>query len=290
MTPSRAIMFLPLSAMSPSRAKILLPLLAKMLPPRGLLRPQNGQPFQGQKYTDENKTLQFSGVSDFLEGRDATPRKVLASSAASKKGSLKARLTAIANSSPPSSQPLRGRPVLKATRYKGLCGTAQCCIINPITGHYCKIRALIDSGANISLLDKRVAKAVGLSGEKQSIVIGTASGKAEPKNEMEVVFQLATRDKAHVTAPVIALLSEAVGLPFPAIDLVPSEHEYLKGLTLAEEFPTPPSLPFQLLLGEPYVTFITQEPVRYPPTEELPIACKTELGWILKGAIGTSRS
>ena len=60
-------------------------------------------------------------------------------------------------------------------------------------------------------------------------------------------------------------------------------------MTLAEEFPTPPSLPFQLLLGEPYVTFITQEPVRYPPTEELPIACKTELGWILKGAIGTSR-
>ena len=202
---------------------------------------------------------------------------------------LKARLTAIANSSPPSSQPLRFRPVLKAIRYKGLCGTALCCIINPITGHYCKIRALIDSGANISLLDERVAKAVGLSGEKQSIVIGTASGKAEPKKEMEVVFQLATRNKAHVTAPVIALLSEAVGLPFPAIDLVPSKHEYLKGLTLAEEFPTPPSLPFQLLLGEPYVTFITQEPVRYPPTEELPIACKTELGWILKGAIGTSR-
>ena len=98
-----------------------------------------------------------------------------------------------------------------------------CCIINPLTGHYCKIRALIDSGANISLLNKRVAKAVGLSGKKQSIVIGTASGKAEPKEEMEVVFQLATCDKAHVTAPVIALLSENVGLPFPAIDLVPQD-------------------------------------------------------------------
>ena len=60
-------------------------------------------------------------------------------------------------------------------------------------------------------------------------------------------------------------------------------------MILAEDFPTPPTLPFQLLLGEPYATFITHESVRYPPVEELPVACSTELGWILKGAIGTSR-
>ena len=125
----------------------------------------------------------------------------------------------MAASSPPS------RPVLRATRYKGLCGTDVSCIINPLTGHYCKIRVLIDSGANISVLFKRIAKAVGLSVKKQAIVIGTASGKAKPKEEMKVVFQLATRDKTHVTDPIVALLSEAVGLPFPAIDLVPSEHE-----------------------------------------------------------------
>ena len=97
------------------------------------------------------------------------------------------------------------------------------------------------------------------------------------------------RDKTHVTDPIVALLSEAVGLPFPAIDLVPSEHEYLKGLTLADEFLTPLTLPFQLLLGEPYLTFITHQAVWYPPTAELPVTCSTELGWILKGAIGTSR-
>ena len=112
------------------------------------------------------------------------------------------------------------------------------------------------------------------------------AAKPNPRRRWEVVFQLATRDKAHVTDPIVTLVSEADGLPFPAIDLVPSEHEYL---TLAEEFPTPPSLPFQLLLGEPYATFITHEAVRHPPTAELPVACSTDLGWILKGAIGTSR-
>ena len=73
-----------------------------------------------------------------------------------------------------------------------------------------------------------------MSGKKQAIIIGTASGKAKPKEEMEVVFQLATRDKAHVTDPVVAWVSEADGLPFPAIDLVPSEHEYLKDLILSQ--------------------------------------------------------
>ena len=43
-----------------------------------------------------------------------------------------------------------------------------------------------------------------------------------------------------------------------------------------------------MLLGEPYVSFITKEAVRYPPTAELPIARDTDLGWILKGAIGIS--
>ena len=58
---------------------------------------------------------------------------------------------------------------------------------------------------------------------------------------------------------------------------------------MADEFLTPLTLPFQLLLGEPYLTFITQQAVRYPPKAELPVTCSTELGWILKGAIGTSR-
>ena len=241
----------------------------------------------GPRYTDKNKTMQFSVVPDFLEGRDATPREDSARNPARKRSSTQARLVAMASATPPPGRPTTSpRPVLRATRYRGLCGTAVCCIINPLTGHFCKIRALIDSGANVSLLEKAVAKAIGLSGKKQSIVIGTATGRSVPKEEMEVVFQLASRDKGQATAAVVALLSETVGLPFSGIDLVPSEHEYLKDLTLAEVFPTPQLLPFQLLLGEPYATFITHEAVRYPPTPELPIACSTELGWILKGAIG----
>ena len=84
----------------------------------------------------------------------------------------------------------------------------------------------------------------------------------------------------------IALVSDALGNPFPLIDFVPSEHEYLKGLTLAEEFFSPPALPFHLLMGEPYVSFITKEAVRYPPKAEPPLARNTEVGWILKDAVG----
>ena len=157
-----------------------------------------------------------------------------------------------------------------------------------MSGHYCKIRVLIDSGANLSLIDRALAKAIGLSGQKQVVTINTADGGSRTHEEIEVAFQLAKRDNSFVTQPIIALASDALGNPFPSIDLDPSKHKYLKGITLAEEFPSPPSLPFHLLLGEPYVSFITLEEVRYPPSSDLPLARNTELGWILKGAIGIS--
>ena len=71
--------------------------------------------------------------------------------------------------------------------------------INPLSGHYCKIRALIDSEANPSLLDRRVAKAVGLSGQKQIVTINTADGGSWTHEEVEVAFQLAKKDKSFDT-------------------------------------------------------------------------------------------
>ena len=41
----------------------------------------------GPKYTDKNETMQFSGIPDFLEGRDATPREDSARTPARKRSS-----------------------------------------------------------------------------------------------------------------------------------------------------------------------------------------------------------
>ena len=70
----------------------------------------------GPKYTDQNETMQISGVPDFLEGRDATPRE----DPARKRSSVQARLLAMAGSAPPPGESTTSsRPVLRAARYKG---------------------------------------------------------------------------------------------------------------------------------------------------------------------------
>ena len=55
----------------------------------------------GPKYADKNETMQFSGVPDFLEGRDVTHREDSARKPARKRSSVQARLLAMAGTAPP---------------------------------------------------------------------------------------------------------------------------------------------------------------------------------------------
>ena len=259
-------------------------------------------PRRGVKYTTVQKNLiKMSCVSDFPEGREATPSgssvsldRARASNSESAGALAPASSVRVSNSaapeaSAPASTPAtRTRPPIITPKFRGLCGTAVCCIINPVSGHFCKIRILIDSGANLSLIDRALAKAVGLTGSPTVISISTADGGTKVHKEIEVVFYLATRDKSTVTRPIVAMVSDAfLNSSYASINIDPRDHEYLEGIELAEDFPSPQTRPYHLILGEPYVSFITHDRVRRPPRPDLPFACSTDLGWILKGAVGT---
>ena len=45
-------------------------------------------------------------------------------------------------------------------KFTGLCGTVLCFAMNPSTGNMVQIRALLDSGANLSMLNRSIAKAI----------------------------------------------------------------------------------------------------------------------------------
>ena len=144
-------------------------------------------PARGVKYTEvQKKLLKLSrvSVSSSLESREATPSGTSASSLPAKTSNPEAKEASAPASSfgasnsaaPGASAPARSsagrtKTTLKVPRYKGVCGTAVCQIINPLSGHYCKGRVLIDSGANLSLIDRAVAKAIGLTGTPQVITI-----------------------------------------------------------------------------------------------------------------------
>ena len=63
-----------------------------------------------------------------------------------------------------------------APKYAGLCGTALCFVMNPKTGNMVQVRALLDSGANLTMINQNTAHAIGLTGSKIQISIYVAGG------------------------------------------------------------------------------------------------------------------
>ena len=79
--------------------------------------------------------------------------------------------------------------------HEARCSTALCCVMNPITGSMHQVCALLDSGAYLTMLNRDVAKAVGLTSSKINISIDVAGGGTIKRNEKEVVLQLVSKDK-----------------------------------------------------------------------------------------------
>ena len=171
-------------------------------------------------------------------------------------------------------------------KYVGLSGTALCFAMNPNTGNMVQIRALLDSGANLTMLNRSIAKAIGLTGKNVSVNINVAGGGFMSKSETEVVFQLVKRDKSNVTMPIVGITTESVGNPFTPVDFKPMRHSHLRDLELADKFPAPRERPFHLLLSEPYFSMFEKEEKRVADDPALPMAVNTELGWVLRGATG----
>ena len=193
------------------------------------------------------------------------------------------------SSSPPPVVEAANAFSLSAAKYAGLCGTALCFAMNPKTGNMVQVRALLDSGANLTMLNRSVAQAIGLTGNKIQLSIDVAGGGSLSRKETEVAFQLVKKDKSSVTMPLVGITTESVGNPFRPVDFNPKKHAHLRDLDLADKFPAPRERPFQLLISEPYFSLLEKTDQRLSPEPSLPSAKLTELGWVLRGATGIVR-
>ena len=172
---------------------------------------------------------------------------------------------------------------------QGLCGTAMCYVMNPRTGAMTLVRALLDSGANLTMLNREIAQQIGLAGARMEFRIDVAGGGRITRNEMEVTFQLVNRWKSTVTKPLIGVTTPTVGNPFSPVEFNPKRYSYLKDLPLADNFPCLNERPFHIIISEPYFTQMEHTQQVNPPTAELPMAKSTDLGWVLRGSTGVLR-
>ena len=125
----------------------------------------------------------------------------------------------------------------EATRYKGISGTLLCYVMNPTTSFMLKVRVLLDSGANVSFIPKATAKAIGLRGTPRLMSVNTVGGSRLVGKESEVIFKLVKSDQSLVSMPIVATTTEIIGNPFCAVDFNPKNHNYLKGIILADKYP-----------------------------------------------------
>ena len=101
----------------------------------------------------------------------------------------------------------------------------------------------------------------------------------------EVTFQLIAQN-GFKTTEMAGIVTEKIGLPFKPVDFDPKQHSYLQDVQLADKFPNNQPRPINVLLSEPYFSQLQVDKTIRPKDPSLPIAQKTKLGWVLRGATG----
>ena len=74
-----------------------------------------------------------------------------------------------------------------------------------------KTSPILDSGANLSLINNDVARKIGLPGDTVNINFNVAGGGVVTKHAKEVSFQLVSIDKSFVSKPMYAVTTSSVG-------------------------------------------------------------------------------
>jgi hypothetical protein len=174
--------------------------------------------------------------------------------------------------------------------FDALCGTILCYVVNPLNNKKIKVRALLDSGANATILERDTARKINLTGRKVPLHLKVAGGKTVTSDAFETAFQLESLDGSR-TREIGGWINETVTAPFSPVSLDPKDYDHLRGIEFADTFPNPNERPVQLILGEPYFSIIQVDNCIRGHRDDYPVAQETRLGWVLRGALGiTSRA
>ena len=140
----------------------------------------------------------------------------------------------------------------------GLPRTLMCLIVTPIKT--LKVRALIDPGSQITVIQKNLATKLGLRGPTRTLKIGTSGAQTITFSNMMVVnFQLASLNEEFITEyDVEAITMPKVTCNIGKITIDPKKFNHLKDIKFTEELPMTnnTSTTVELLIGEPITTHL----------------------------------
>lgn len=141
----------------------------------------------------------------------------------------------------------------------------------------------LDSGSELTLIRRGLAKEAGLQGKSVPFSMAVAGGGITDQSmEQEVSFQLMSNDRRYVTQKMCATTSKQITRDLRPVDVDTSKYKHLKNLKFTEDFPRG-ERQVDVLVGVQYYTSLLKgEVVKGLPNE--PMAIDTKLGYILSGS------
>ena len=151
-----------------------------------------------------------------------------------------------------------------------------------------KIRAMLDSCAEVNLVSKNLCDQNNIQGTKQTLAISVSGGQTlRYKNQRSVFLRLQSVDGHFTSHTFIALTTPLVSQKIDPILITPENYSNFKNLPWTERYPHDhkSDLEVSLLIGEPlYSDLIVGSPIKADNSSE-PLYCQqTKLGFSLCGA------
>ena len=163
--------------------------------------------------------------------------------------------------------------------------TAEVLLLGP-NGEELKARALIDSGAGISLVTNRVAQLLNLPLEPARLQLTVAQGKVTKPLKHLTSLHISPLHNRALKMPCLPAVADTVTAIIPSQPIPPvTDMAHVLGLQLADTTYHIPGA-IDILLGADMASIIISPndlPRRGKPTE--PIAQSTHFGWTLSGPV-----
>ncbi|KRY06903.1 hypothetical protein T12_16388 [Trichinella patagoniensis] len=141
------------------------------------------------------------------------------------------------------------------------------------------VNCILDSGAQRSFVKREVVESLGLNGPKEHITISGFNQRNEHRKLMRVELRLKGVDNDNFCV-INALCVPHLCGKFPPNPMM-EEHEHLKGLKLADQFPRG-EVEIDLLIGIDHYYDIVLNEIKTVDTSK-PTAVKTIFGWVICG-------
>ena len=141
----------------------------------------------------------------------------------------------------------------------------------------------LDSGSELTLIRRGLAKEAGLQGKSVPFSMAVAGGGITDQSmEQEVTFQLMSKDRRYVTQKICATTSKQITRDLRPVDVDLSKYKHLQNVKFTEDFPRG-ERQVDVLVGVQYYTSLLKgEVLKGLPNE--PMAIDTKLGYILSGS------